>query len=114
MKEFIEYAVRELVDFPNEVDVRQVDGDKTTIFELRLNKTDLGKVIGKRGRTIQALRTLVNGAGHPFAHVAQALQAIMSLRSVGGKALVSCLVSDFTLAMPPPTTEPTASAPLLM
>ena len=63
MKEFIEYAVKELVDFPNEVDVRQVDGDKTVVFELRLNKTDIGKVIGKRGRTIQALRTLVNSAG---------------------------------------------------
>jgi len=63
MKEFIEYAVKELVDFPNEVDVRQVNGDKTIVFELRLNKTDIGKVIGKHGRTIQALRTLVNGAG---------------------------------------------------
>ncbi len=63
MKEFIQYAVKELVDFPNEVDVRQVDGDKTVVFELRLNKTDIGKVIGKRGRTIHALRTLANSAG---------------------------------------------------
>ena len=62
MKEFVEYAVKELVDFPNEVDVRQIDGDRTIAFELRLNKTDIGKVIGKRGRTIQALRTLANSA----------------------------------------------------
>lgn len=62
MKEFIEYVVKALVDFPDQVDVRQVDGDRTLVFELRLNKTDIGKVIGKKGRTIQALRTLVNGA----------------------------------------------------
>ena len=63
MKAFVEYAVKELVDFPNEVDVRQVDGDRTTAFELRLNKADIGKVIGKRGRTIHALRTLAYSVG---------------------------------------------------
>ncbi|MDD2708905.1 MAG: KH domain-containing protein [Verrucomicrobiae bacterium] len=62
MKEFIEYVVKALVDYPDQVDVRQVDGDRTIVFELRLNQTDVGKIIGKKGRTIQALRTLVNGA----------------------------------------------------
>src|SRR5882724_3582878 len=47
--------------------------------------------------------TLVDDAGHPFAHVARALPAIMSMRSAGGKALATCLVSDFTLAAPPAT-----------
>lgn len=62
MKTFIEYVVKALVDFPNEVDVREIDGERTVVYELRLNKTDIGKVIGKQGRTIQSLRTLVNGA----------------------------------------------------
>lgn len=62
MKAFIEYVVKALVDFPDQVDVREVDGERTVAYELRLNKTDIGKVIGKQGRTIQSLRTLVNGA----------------------------------------------------
>jgi uncharacterized protein len=61
MKPFIEYVVKSLVDFPDQVDVREVEGEKMTVFQLRLNKADVGKVIGKQGRTIQALRTLVNG-----------------------------------------------------
>ena len=63
MKAFIEFATKALVDFPDEVDVREIDGDRTVVYELRLNKADIGKVIGKQGRTIQALRTLVNSAG---------------------------------------------------
>lgn len=62
MKAFIEFVVKALVDFPNEVDIREVEKDRNVIYELRLNKTDIGKVIGKQGRTIQSLRTLVNGA----------------------------------------------------
>lgn len=62
MKAFIEYVVKALVDFPDEVDVREVAGDRMIVFELRLNKSDIGKVIGKQGRTIQSLRTLVNSA----------------------------------------------------
>ena len=62
MKAFIEYVVKALVDFPNEVDVREVEGDRRVVYELRLNKSDVGKIIGKQGRTIQSLRTLVNNA----------------------------------------------------
>jgi len=62
MKAFIEYVVKALVDFPDQVDVKEVDGERTIIYELRLNKGDVGKVIGKQGRTIQSLRTLVNNA----------------------------------------------------
>jgi predicted RNA-binding protein YlqC (UPF0109 family) len=61
MKAFIEYVVKALVDFPDQVEVRVVDGDRTSVYELRLNPTDVGKVIGKQGRTIQSLRTLING-----------------------------------------------------
>jgi len=62
MKSFIEYVVKALVDFPDEVDIREVEGERAVVFELRLNKSDIGKVIGKQGRTIQSLRTLVNSA----------------------------------------------------
>jgi uncharacterized protein len=63
MKAFVEYVVKALVDFPNEVDVRENSTERAIVFELRLNKSDIGKVIGKQGRTIQSLRTLVNSAG---------------------------------------------------
>src|ERR1044071_3626158 len=62
MKEFVEYVVKALVDYPDEVSVREVDGERTVVFELRLNKTDIGKVIGKNGRTISALRSLLTSA----------------------------------------------------
>ena len=62
MKEFVEYVVKALVDYPDEVNVREVDGERTMVFELRLNKTDIGKVIGKNGRTISALRSLLTSA----------------------------------------------------
>lgn len=62
MKEFVEYVVKALVDYPDEVNIREVDGERTVLFELRLNKTDIGKVIGKNGRTITALRSLLTSA----------------------------------------------------
>lgn len=62
MKEFIEYVVKSLVDRPEEVSVTQIDGEKTVIFELRCNASDVGKVIGKQGRTIKAIRTLLGSA----------------------------------------------------
>ncbi len=62
MKEFIEYLVKALVDNPDEVNVTQIDGEKTVIFELRCNPSDVGKVIGKQGRTIKAIRTLLGSA----------------------------------------------------
>jgi predicted RNA-binding protein YlqC (UPF0109 family) len=62
MKAFIEYVVKALVDHPEEVDVREVDGERIVVFELRLNQSDVGKVIGKSGRTITAIRTLLTSA----------------------------------------------------
>ena len=59
MKAFIEYVVKELVDYPEQVDLREVDGERVVVFELRLNPSDIGKVIGKSGRTITAIRTLL-------------------------------------------------------
>lgn len=62
MREFIEYVVKALVDHPDEVTITQIDGEKTVIFELRCNESDIGKVIGKNGRTIKAIRTLLGSA----------------------------------------------------
>ena len=60
MREFLEYIVKNLVDNPNDVKVNEVGGSQTTILELSLNKDDTGKVIGRGGRTIQSLRTLLS------------------------------------------------------
>jgi len=62
MKELIEYIVKSIVDNPEEVDVTQIDGESTIVFELRVKQEDVGKVIGKKGRTINAIRTLVNAS----------------------------------------------------
>jgi len=62
MKAFIEYVVKELVDHPEQVDVKEVDGERVVVFEVRLNPMDIGKVIGKSGRTIMAIRTLLTSA----------------------------------------------------
>jgi predicted RNA-binding protein YlqC (UPF0109 family) len=62
MKAFIEYVVKALVDHPEQVNVREVDGERVVLFELRLEPSDVGKVIGKNGRTIMAIRTLLGNA----------------------------------------------------
>ena len=59
MKAFVEYVVKALVDYPEQVEVREVDGERVVVFELHLNQTDIGKVIGKSGRTITAIRALL-------------------------------------------------------
>ncbi len=60
MKELIEFIVKALVDDPSEVAIQEIDGEKTTLFELKVAKEDIGKVIGKRGRTAGAIRTILN------------------------------------------------------
>jgi predicted RNA-binding protein YlqC (UPF0109 family) len=60
MKDLIEYVARALVDNPDQVSVKEVEGEKTTVYELRVGPGDLGKVIGKRGRTARSIRTLLN------------------------------------------------------
>jgi predicted RNA-binding protein YlqC (UPF0109 family) len=60
MKELISYIAQALVDFPNEVMVSEVEGNQTTVLELKVAKEDLGKVIGKQGKTAQAMRTILS------------------------------------------------------
>jgi hypothetical protein len=62
MKDLISHIVRALVDYPEEVAVSEVEGGQTVILELRVAKSDFGKVIGKRGRTAQAIRAILNAA----------------------------------------------------
>ena len=62
MKELIEYIARSLVDHPEEVAVRVVEGEKTLVLELRVHQDDMGQVIGKNGRSARAMRTLLNAA----------------------------------------------------
>ena len=63
MKELIEMIAKALVDNPEQVTVAEVEGEQTTVFELRVAQPDLGKVIGKRGQTASAIRTLLGAAG---------------------------------------------------
>ena len=63
MKELVEQIARALVDKPDAVSVAEVAGEQTTVLELRVDQTDLGKVIGKQGRTARAIRTLLGAAG---------------------------------------------------
>lgn len=62
LQELIGFIVEALVDSPEDVKVQAVEGEKTTVYELRVGEGDLGKVIGKHGRTIRAIRTLVSAA----------------------------------------------------
>lgn len=63
MKELLELIAKALVDNPDAVSVSEVGGEQTTILELRVAQEDLGKVIGKQGRTARAIRTILSAAG---------------------------------------------------
>ena len=60
MKELIERIAKELVDLPDQVSVTEIEGGRTVVFELRVAKSDIGKIIGKRGQNVNAIRTILN------------------------------------------------------
>jgi predicted RNA-binding protein YlqC (UPF0109 family) len=62
MKDLINYIAQALVDHPEEVSVTEVEGNQTSVLELKVAKEDLGKVIGKQGRTARAMRTILSAA----------------------------------------------------
>ena len=62
MKELIAYIAKALVDKPEEVAVTEIEGEQTSVIELKVAKEDLGKVIGKQGRTARAMRTILSAA----------------------------------------------------
>ena len=63
LEHFVDYVVRALVDFPDEVNVSSGSTDNGTVIRIECRKEDIGKVVGKRGKTIMAIRSLVSGAG---------------------------------------------------
>ena len=62
MKDLVEYIAKALVDNPEAVQVSEVEGEQTSVIELKVSKEDLGKVIGKQGRTARAMRTILSAA----------------------------------------------------
>ena len=62
MKELIKYIAQALVDNPEQVQVEEIEGRQSSVFELKVAKEDLGKVIGKQGRTARAMRTILSAA----------------------------------------------------
>lgn len=66
MKEFIAYLIKNLVDQPEAVDVKVIEGQEGTIIEVRVSNTDVAKIVGKQGRTIKSLRTIVMSVGARF------------------------------------------------
>jgi hypothetical protein len=63
MKDIVEAIAKALVDHPEQVQVRSVDGEQVTVLELRVHPEDLGKVIGRQGRTAKSIRTILGAAG---------------------------------------------------
>jgi predicted RNA-binding protein YlqC (UPF0109 family) len=63
MRDLVESIAKALVDHPDEVKVHAVDGEQVTVLELRVHPEDLGKVIGRQGRTAKSIRTLLGAAG---------------------------------------------------
>jgi predicted RNA-binding protein YlqC (UPF0109 family) len=62
LKELVEYLAKALVDNPDDVEVSEISGEQTVVLELRVAKEDLGKVIGKQGRTVKAMRAILSAA----------------------------------------------------
>ena len=62
LKELIEIITKALVDLPEQVEINEVTGEQTTVLELKVAKTDIGKVIGKQGKTAKAIRIILTGA----------------------------------------------------
>ena len=62
MKDLVKYLAQALVDSPDEVSVSEIEGEQTSVIELRVAKDDLGKIIGKHGMTAQSIRTILSAA----------------------------------------------------
>lgn len=62
LRELVEFMAKSLVDAPDDVEVNEIVGEQTTVVELKVAKEDLGKVIGKQGRTARSMRTILNAA----------------------------------------------------
>lgn len=63
MKELVQFIVEALVDYPEQIAINEIHGGQASVMELMVAKEDLGKVIGKKGKTVQAIRTILNASG---------------------------------------------------
>ena len=63
MKELVEAIAKALVDYPDRVQVRAIGGEQVTVFELRVDPSDVSKIIGRQGRNVNAIRTILNAVG---------------------------------------------------
>jgi predicted RNA-binding protein YlqC (UPF0109 family) len=59
VKQFLEFVIRQLVEFPDEVILSEIPGGRTTVFRLAMRQSDVGRIIGRNGQTIQAIRALL-------------------------------------------------------
>jgi uncharacterized protein len=71
MKQLVEYIAQALVDHPDKVEVKEIVGEKTLIYEVRVGEGDLGKIIGKEGRTAKAIRSIIAAAAMKIGKRAQ-------------------------------------------
>ena len=62
MKELIELMIKGIVENPDKVEINQIVGEKTAVFEIKADPDDIGKIIGKQGRNIKSIRTIINAA----------------------------------------------------
>lgn len=62
MKEFLEFVIRQLVEFPDEVMLSEIPSGRTTVFRVQMRQTDVGRIIGRNGQTIQAIRALLSSS----------------------------------------------------
>lgn len=62
LKELIELMIKGIVDKPDKVEINQIIGEKTLVFEIKADPDDIGKIIGKQGRNIKSIRTIINAA----------------------------------------------------
>ncbi len=62
MKEFLEFVIRQLAEFPDEMMLSEISNGKTTVFRLQMRQSDVGRIIGRNGQTIQAIRALLSSA----------------------------------------------------
>ncbi|MFA5478629.1 MAG: KH domain-containing protein [Candidatus Muiribacteriota bacterium] len=64
MKDLLRYMIEAIVDEKEEIHIKEVDGEKTTIYEVKVSENDVGKIIGKKGRTINAIRTIAKATAN--------------------------------------------------
>ncbi len=62
MKELLEYIAKSLVDYPDDVNVSEIESELSTVLELRVNESDMGKVIGKQGKIAKSIRSVIKAA----------------------------------------------------